>query len=72
MSGADARTFDERLAALEEFVAALQAGDLEVGEAMHAYRERWRPAIAELEVELEEVRSELAEEEPDATTEGGD
>jgi exonuclease VII small subunit len=52
-------TFDERLAALEAFVAALQAGELEMGEAMSAYRDRWRPAIAALEAELAEFRQEL-------------
>lgn len=59
MSGSDEETFDERLAALEAFVAALQAGELEMGEAMRAYRERWRPVIAQLEAELDEFRQEL-------------
>jgi exonuclease VII small subunit len=52
-------TFDERLAALEGFVAALHAGQLEMGEAMRAYRERWRPMIGQLEAELDEFRREL-------------
>lgn len=59
MSGSDEESFDERLAALEAFVAALQAGELEMGEAMRAYRERWRPVIAQLEAELDEFRQEL-------------
>lgn len=60
MTGTDEGSFDQRLAALEAFVAALQAGQLEVGEAMRAYRERWRPVIAELEAELDAFRQELA------------
>jgi exonuclease VII small subunit len=63
----ETETFDARLAALETFVAALQAGELELGAAMREFRDRWRPTIAALEAELSEFRQELEQDGVDST-----
>ena len=62
---------DRELEAVERFIADVQAGRIGTSQAMVAYREVHRPAIARLRAELDGFLALLAEDQPPQVTPPG-